>query len=46
MRPQTAEPRSFTTALCFGEIDEQLILPYPKTRPQDKELLKTVIGGP
>jgi alkylation response protein AidB-like acyl-CoA dehydrogenase len=45
MRPQTPDVRSFTTALCFGEIDEQLIFPYPATRPADKELLKGVISS-
>jgi acyl-CoA dehydrogenase family protein 9 len=45
MRPESAESRSFITALCFGEIDEALIFPYPKTRTQDKELLKGVIGS-
>ena len=34
---------SFMTSMCFGTIEEDQILPYPKTRPQDVELLKNVI---
>ena len=25
----------FMTALCFGRIEEDLILPYPVTQPKD-----------
>lgn len=36
---------SFMTSLCFGSLEEDLILPYPKTRPEDVELLKNVLGS-
>ncbi len=39
----TPETKSFMTSLCFGEIDEDLIYPYPKMRSQDGELLKGVV---
>ncbi len=45
MRPVTPDTKSFMTSLCFGEIDEDLIYPYPKMRPQDGELLKGVISS-
>lgn len=47
MRPLSDEGKkaSFMTSLCFGRIEEDLLLPYPKTRPQDVELLKNVIGS-
>ena len=45
MRPESPDSRSFVTSLCFGEIDEELIVPYPKMKPHDKELLKNVIGS-
>jgi acyl-CoA dehydrogenase family member 9 len=47
MRPATSDTKnlSFMTQLCFGTIEEDLIFPYPKTRPQDVELLKQVIAS-
>jgi len=45
MRPESPDHRSFVTSMCFGEIDEELIVPYPKMKPQDKEVLKNVIGS-
>jgi acyl-CoA dehydrogenase family protein 9 len=33
------------TALCFGRIEEDLILPYPKTASKDVELLKNVLSS-
>ena len=33
------------TSLCFGRIEEDLILPYPKTAPKDVELLKNVLSS-
>jgi acyl-CoA dehydrogenase family member 9 len=46
MRPAPEEKFTpFMTALCFGRIEEDLILPYPKTQPKDVELLKNVISS-
>ena len=46
MRPGPEEKFTpFMTALCFGRIEEELILPYPKTEPKDAELLKNVLGS-
>ncbi len=46
MRPAPEEKFTpFMTALCFGRIEEDLILPYPKTQPKDVELLKNVIAS-
>ncbi len=44
MRPAPEEKFTpFMTALCFGRIEEDLILPYPKTQAKDVELLKNVL---
>ena len=46
MRPAPEEKFTpFMTALCFGRIEEDLILPYPTTQPKDAELLKNVLGS-
>ena len=46
MRPQPEEKFTpFMTALCFGRIEEDLILPYPTTQPKDVELLKNVLSS-
>jgi alkylation response protein AidB-like acyl-CoA dehydrogenase len=45
MTDVTPDRKSFMTSLCFGEIDEDLIYPYPKMRSQDSELLKGVISS-
>src|ERR1700744_5399338 len=44
--PTTGEKFTpFMTALCFGRIEEDLILPYPKTSAKDAELLKGVLAS-
>src|SRR5581483_2531939 len=45
MRPADEKFTPFMTALCFGRIEEDLILPYPKTAPKDVELLKNVLSS-
>src|SRR5207302_5621393 len=46
MRPVPDEKFTpFMTALCFGRIEEDLILPYPKTEAKDVELLKNVLAS-
>jgi len=46
MRPAPEEKFTpFMTALCFGRIEEELILPYPTTQPKDVELLKNVLSS-
>jgi alkylation response protein AidB-like acyl-CoA dehydrogenase len=46
MRPAPDEKFTpFMTALCFGRIEEDLLLPYPKTEPKDVELLKNVLAS-
>src|SRR5262245_39171851 len=46
MRPEEKEKFTpFMTALCFARIEEDLILPYPKTQPKDVELLKNVLAS-
>ncbi len=39
----TAQPSpSFMSQLCFGTIEEELITPYPKMKPQEQETLKAL----
>ncbi|MBK7863757.1 MAG: acyl-CoA dehydrogenase family protein [Archangiaceae bacterium] len=45
MPPTDEKFTPFMTALCFGRIEEDLILPYPKTEPKDVELLKNVLAS-
>jgi alkylation response protein AidB-like acyl-CoA dehydrogenase len=43
-----ADPKnqsSFMSSLCFGSIEEDLILPYPKMKPAEQETLKNIIGS-
>lgn len=35
--------KSFMRSLCMGIIEEDMLLPYPTTRPEDSELLTGVI---
>jgi alkylation response protein AidB-like acyl-CoA dehydrogenase len=45
MRPADEKFTPFMTALCFGRIEEDLVLPYPKTAAKDVELLKNVLSS-
>ncbi|MHB8872641.1 MAG: acyl-CoA dehydrogenase family protein [Myxococcaceae bacterium] len=36
---------SFMRSLCMGEIEEDILIPFPKTRESDKEMLKGVLGS-
>jgi acyl-CoA dehydrogenase family member 9 len=36
---------SFVQSLCMGEIEEQIIIPYPEMKPAEKELLGQVIAS-
>ncbi|HEY0882577.1 MAG TPA: acyl-CoA dehydrogenase family protein, partial [Archangium sp.] len=38
----TSNNASFISQLCFGSIEEDLILPYPKMKDADQELFKNV----
>ena len=41
----SAKTASFMTTLCFGNIEEDLILPYPKMKPAERETMKNVIAS-
>jgi acyl-CoA dehydrogenase family member 9 len=43
-RNEPTQP-SFMRALCMGDIEEQLIFPYPELAPDQKEVLRDVIGS-
>jgi acyl-CoA dehydrogenase family member 9 len=43
-RADTAQP-SFMRALCMGDIEEGLILPYPELSTEGKEVLRDVLGS-
>src|ERR1700690_1014572 len=45
MPPADEKFTPFMTALCLGRIEEDLILPYPKTAAKDVELLKNVLSS-
>jgi acyl-CoA dehydrogenase family member 9 len=36
---------SFVQALCMGQIEEEIVLPYPEMKPGEKETLEQVIGS-
>lgn len=36
---------SFVRSLCMGEIEENVIVPYPKLKEEDKETLRSVIDS-
>ncbi len=36
---------SFVRSLCMGEIDESIILPYPKLKDEEKETLRSVFDS-
>ena len=36
---------SFISQLCFGSIEEDLILPYPKMKDSDQEVFKNIRGS-
>ncbi|MBL8919390.1 MAG: acyl-CoA dehydrogenase family protein [Myxococcaceae bacterium] len=40
--PANASSPSFISQLCFGTIEEDLILPYPKMKPAEQETFKAV----
>jgi acyl-CoA dehydrogenase family protein 9 len=37
--------QSFVRSLCMGEIDENIILPYPKLKEEEKETLRSVFDS-
>jgi acyl-CoA dehydrogenase family member 9 len=37
--------KSFVRSLCIGEIEEDLLLPYPQLKPADRETLKGVFSS-
>jgi acyl-CoA dehydrogenase family protein 9 len=43
-KPDAAQP-SFMRALCMGEIEENLIFPYPELPAENKEVLRDVLGS-
>lgn len=43
--PINAESASFMRSLCMGNIEEDIILPYPKLKDSDQELLKGVLDA-
>ncbi|MDP3505724.1 MAG: acyl-CoA dehydrogenase family protein [Myxococcales bacterium] len=40
--PSNASSPSFISQLCFGTIEEDLILPYPKMKPAEQETFKAI----
>lgn len=36
---------SFMRSLCMGEIEENIVFPYPKMRENDRDTLKTIISS-
>ncbi len=40
--PANASSPSFISQLCFGTIEEELILPYPKMKPTEQETFKAI----
>ena len=36
---------SFISQLCFGSIEEEQILPYPKMKDTDQEVFKSIRGS-
>jgi alkylation response protein AidB-like acyl-CoA dehydrogenase len=40
--PVSSSSPSFISQLCFGTIEEDLILPYPKMKPAEQETFKAV----
>lgn len=36
---------SFMRSLCIGEIDEDIVFPYPKMKDSDRETLKSIIDS-
>lgn len=36
---------SFISQLCFGSIEEDQILPYPKMKDSDQEVFKNIRGS-
>ncbi len=40
--PASPSSPSFVSQLCFGTIEEDLILPYPKMKPAEQETFKAV----
>jgi alkylation response protein AidB-like acyl-CoA dehydrogenase len=37
--------KSFMRSLCLGYIEEDLILPYPRTKPEEAELLRGIVDA-
>jgi acyl-CoA dehydrogenase family member 9 len=40
--PSNASSPSFISQLCFGTIEEDLILPYPKMKPAEQETFRAI----
>jgi acyl-CoA dehydrogenase family protein 9 len=36
---------SFVQALCMGQIEEEIVVPYPEMKPAEKEMLRQVIAS-
>jgi alkylation response protein AidB-like acyl-CoA dehydrogenase len=47
MTPSTPQARSisFVRSLCMGEIEEDVILPYPTLAPEERETLRSVVDS-
>ena len=45
MTDDTKKTISFMRSLCMGQIEEDVIIPFPKMNEGDKETLKGVIGS-
>jgi alkylation response protein AidB-like acyl-CoA dehydrogenase len=39
------EQRSFMRSLCMGEIEEDLVVPFPTLPAEERELVETVLGS-
>ncbi len=36
---------SFMSALCMGQIEEEMLVPYPTLKPSEQETLRSVVGS-
>jgi acyl-CoA dehydrogenase family protein 9 len=36
---------SFVQALCMGQIEEEIVVPYPEVKPAEKEVLRQVVAS-
>jgi len=46
-QPKTTDKKtgSFVQSLCMGEIEEEMIIPFPEMRTSEKEMLEPVLGS-